>query len=138
MDRFPTVEGVYAMTKSWSIELPPGAFKRRIEDGSLVVWRPGVTAWINVWNNDRDETIDERAESILRDRSPAAYDLLDETSDDGRRFAYRLREDADDARVPALYAFAVGRAGHVQMAVYFDAETDAELARTMWRGLRER
>ena len=36
-----------------------------------------------------------------------------------------------------IYAFAIGVDGHVQMAVYFDAERDLETARGMWRSLDE-
>jgi lipopolysaccharide/colanic/teichoic acid biosynthesis glycosyltransferase len=40
------------MTPEWALVLPE-KFNRRIEDGSMVFWRPGLTVWINVWGNDK-------------------------------------------------------------------------------------
>jgi hypothetical protein len=133
--KFPTVSGTYAMTDDWTIELPM-TFKRRIEDGSLVLWRDGITAWIIVWKNDRREPIDVRVKSARDGASPEAYDFEEEESADVSRFAYRVDEESEDDRVPAFYCFAIAACGHVQMAVYFDDEKDTDVARVLWRGLR--
>ena len=39
MDRFPLTQGRYAMTELWGIDLGELEFRRRFEDGSLVLWR---------------------------------------------------------------------------------------------------
>ena len=39
---FPLVEGEHRLTATWSMYLPE-QFARRIEDGSLVLWLPGLT-----------------------------------------------------------------------------------------------
>ena len=39
---FPIVEGDHLLTETWAIHLPD-EFARRIEDGDLVSWRPGLT-----------------------------------------------------------------------------------------------
>jgi hypothetical protein len=141
-DEFPRVEGVYAMTNTWSIELPPGQFKRRLEkrleNESLVLWRDGITAWItvwgNVWGDDEDLPADKRQAAIRKDRSKKAFDLREAEANGVLYDSYRLKEKHCAA---SLYAFAFGSTGHVQMAVYVDDERDLELARAMWRGLRE-
>lgn len=56
---FPVVQDTYQMTKEWSVTLP-GRFNRRIEDGSLVLWRPGFTIWTSVWGNDKKESAEKR------------------------------------------------------------------------------
>jgi hypothetical protein len=43
-------------------------------------------------------------------------------------YSYRLAEESDDERVPAIYAFSFSNDGHLQLSFYFDSETDAELA----------
>jgi hypothetical protein len=134
---FPEVEGLHALTPEWAIALP-GKFKRRIEEGSLVLWRPGLTTWINVWNNDRKEPADKRVRDIRGQGAPGAFDVVEERAGEVIRYGYRLAEESDDARVAALYAYVVGRSGHVQMAVYFDDEREIDAARAMWRGVRER
>jgi hypothetical protein len=136
MTAFPTVEGEYHMTKSWSITLP-GEFKRRFENGSLVLWRPGVTLWTNIFRNDLGQPASERLAIFRRSASPDRFDVLEEEQDGVLRFAYRLNEASNDRRRPAFCSFAFGRSGHVQMSVYFDDERDLETARALWRSLRE-
>ena len=46
---FPVIEGRYKMTEVWGISLDQ-KHNRRVEKGSLVIWRPGFTIWINVWS----------------------------------------------------------------------------------------
>jgi hypothetical protein len=133
---FPTAAGNYVMTEDWSISLP-GAFKRRFEDGSLVLWRQDVTVWIMVWNKPAKETKTTRLALLRKDVSRDAFDVQREESNGVLRFSYRLRESWGDAKAPAFYSFVVGECGHVQMAVYFDDERDVEVARTLWRGLKE-
>jgi hypothetical protein len=131
---FPVVEGRTVLTKSWTIELPPGRFKRRVEDGSLVLWRRGITAWINVGDRDPHEPAARRLSEIRAEASPQRFDAREEQSGGLLLFSYRLKEDL---AVAGFYAFAVGRSTYVQMAVYFNDEADAPVARAMLAGLRE-
>ena len=133
--RFPIVEGRYHLTDTWSVELPD-KFNRRVEDGDLVLWRPGMTIFIAIWNNDRSESVAERSAWLRADTAPGAYDVVEEDLGTWRRFAYRLREESDDNRVPALYAFSIVEDSHVQLAVYFDEEHDASIALSLWRSLQ--
>ena len=133
---FPIIEGHYQMTKDWSVTLP-SQFNRRIEEGQLVIWKPGFTVWTNVWNNDNSESQEERLQWIQSDPSPDAFGKITESSDGLSRYSYRLKEDSDDDRVPAFYCFAIGEDGHVQMAMYFDSEGDLANAQAIWRSLTE-
>jgi hypothetical protein len=133
---FPVVEGRYQMTSDWAVTLPQ-RFNRRIEDGSLVFWRPGITAWTVVWNNDNGESQQERLEWLRTDTSPDAFDAQFFTDGDVTRYSYRLTERRDEGVVHALYGFALGVNGHVQMAIYFDDEADLETARAICRSLDE-
>ena len=133
---FPVVEGRYQMTKDWSVTLP-GQFNRRIDDGSLVFWRPGITAWTVAWNNDKAESQQQRLDWLRRHTSPDAFGHEVLVDGDVTRFAYRLTEPREEGVVHALYAFAIGVDGHIQMAIYFDDESDLELAREIWRSLDE-
>jgi len=134
--KFPVVESKYQMTKRWSITLP-GKFNRRFEDKNLVIWRPGITAWIVIWNNDKKQSSQERCKAIRKDISPQAFELEEINDGPVLRFAYRLTEKGEEGVVHALYSFAFSEDGHVQMAVYFDAESDLDIAKQMWRSLKE-
>ena len=124
------------MTSDWAVTLP-GQFNRRIEDRSLVFWRPGITAWIIAWNNDKAQSQQERLDWLRRDTSPEAFDYEVLTDGGVMRFAYRLTEPREEGVVHALYAFAIGVNGHIQMAIYFDSENDLELARGIWKSINE-
>jgi hypothetical protein len=132
---YPVVDGHYAMTREWAIQLPL-AFNRRFEDGSLVLWRPGITAWIQVWGNDHGEPIEVRMQAQKARRAPAAFDERAFTANGVGYQFYRLQESADDGRVAAAYAFAFSDAGHVQMGLYFDREDELPIAESMWKGLQ--
>src|SRR5262245_44455383 len=91
---FPVVEGKYQITKEWSISLP-GKFNRRFEDNSLVIWRPGLTAWIVVWNNNKMESAKQRCEYFRKEINPDAFALEERTDGPILRFSYRLTEKRD-------------------------------------------
>jgi len=124
------------MTEDWALALPE-KFNRRLDNGDLVIWRPGFTIRIAVWNNDKDESPRQRLSWIKETMSTAAYDVEEHVQENVLRLDYRLVEDAEDDRVPAFYCYAVGEHSHVQMAFYFDDEEDVTLAKEIWRSLVE-
>jgi len=134
--KFPTVEGRYQMTAGWAVTLP-GKFNRRLEDGSLVFWRPGITAWTNVWENNKRESREDRLKWISGDASADSFDAETHVDANVTRFAYRLTERREKAAVHAVHAFAIGQDGHVQMAIYFDNEDDLRIAKQLWNSLEE-
>ena len=124
------------MTRDWAVTLPQ-QFNRRVEDGSLIFWRPGITVWTIVWGNDKGKSQQERLEWLRGDSSPDAFDGESTTDGDVTRYSYRLTEHRDEGVVHALHGFAIGVDGHVQMAVYVDDEGDLETARAIYRSLDE-
>lgn len=136
MPDFPIIEGRYPLSDTWSIHLP-GPFFQRVEREDVCLWRPGLTVWLAVWNNDKAQTAAERLERIRSSISGDASDLTEESQEGVLRFAYRLQEVKQDKRVDAFYAYVIGDSGHVQLAIYFDDEEQLELAQTLWRGVKE-
>jgi len=134
--QFPIVEGRYQMTHEWALVLPE-KFNRRIEDGSMVFWRPGMTVWINVWGNGKSTSREDRLHRIKADVSPKAFDIEEQTTSNPWRYTYRIKEHDEQGKVAALYGFAVGESGHVQMAIYLDREADVANAYDIARSLQE-
>src|SRR5215831_11969091 len=132
---FPIVEGHYRMTTEWVIVLP-SKFNRRIEDGDLVLWHPGFTAWIVVWGNDKNQSKEKRLEELKQDRSPQSFDAKEHLKGPTLYYTYRLQEQAEDKRVPALYCFAFSDTSHVQMSLYFDKESDVSVAESLCLNLK--
>lgn len=104
---------------------------KRIESGSLVLWRPGLTAWIASFGNDGDAPAATRADTLRSFADSRAFDHHTWESPGALHFSYRLAEQSGDRRLPALYGYAVGASGHLQLALYFDTEDDHELARKL-------
>lgn len=129
---FPLVEGRYSLTADWSIELPE-RFARRIEDGSLVLWRPGFTIWLAAWNNDHEESRQERLAWVKQEASPQRYDECESEADGVTRYGYRLRDENEDGPVESIACYVFSDDGHLQLAVYFDDPDDEPKA---WRIVR--
>lgn len=122
---FPVVEGRYQLTKEWSVILP-GKFNRRMEDGDLVLWRPGMTIWVSIWGNDKGKNKETRLQGIKAGISPKAFDVSSTKMGTILQLTYRLKEEIEQGAVPAVYCFAFGDSGHVQMAIYLDNEKDVK------------
>jgi hypothetical protein len=134
MAEFPTLEGEYRLSAYWEIVLPC-ALQRRFEEGSLVLWRPGILARVKVWENDHDEPKEVRLQRVRQGIASGAFDEITETNGAVIRYAYRSKEESSGAT--AFHGFTFGNSGHVQMTVHFDHESDVETAQKMWRGPRE-
>ena len=109
--------------KSWTLDLD-SPFRRRVEKGSLVLWRPGVTLWIDVYAR-KDVSVAALMSDLIQDISPSAFDQRTEQGDGVSVLSYRLREEGTDAKAPLLYTCVVGPRGHVEIRGYFDREDDA-------------
>jgi hypothetical protein len=119
---FPVVEGRYRLTGEWELELP-GKFNRRIEDGNMVIWRPGLTFWIAVWGAETGKTPEETLAWILEDASPARTGERLERSDNLIRLSYRLQEEDTERRSTkyvSISGYVIAPSGHLQISAYCD------------------
>jgi hypothetical protein len=132
---FPIVQGDYALTPEWTITLP-GKFARGAEDGSLILWRPGLTLWLNVWENDNNDPRPARLDLIKESASPDRFDERESADPTATRYSFRLHDENDDGPVESLYAFIIVDNGHLEVAVYFDAPTDEAEARKLAESIR--
>ena len=127
---FPLIQGDHALNETWSIHLP-NQFARRVEDGQLVLWRPGLTIWLADWENDNNETQAQRLAWIKGEASPARFDARESVAGAVTRFSYRLRDESEDGPVESLSAYVISDDGHLQLSVYFDDVADAPTARQL-------
>lgn len=134
---FPVVEGDHRLTDTWSIHLPE-RFARRIEEGSLVLWRPGLTIWLTAWNNDKGESRAKRLASIKKSASKKRYAEKVDRADAVTRYSYRLRDENEDGEVESVYGFVIGDGGHLQLSIYFDDPADEAEARQLVEGVAVR
>lgn len=123
------------ISAEWWIGLDD-SYRERVDDGSLVFWRPERTVWINIWKDADGRTPRERLDGWRANRAPDAADLY-ETEDHGLlRYGYLLEEPEDEGgHRLGVYSFTVGASSTVQMACYFDLENDLGWATAVSRSL---
>ena len=124
---YPLVQGEHRLTDAWSIHLPE-SFARRIEEGSLVLWRPGLTLWMTAWGNDNGESQAERLKWVKERASPDRTNERVTRAGGVTRFAYRLVDRNEDGEVASLNAVLFGDDEQLQVAAYFDTEADEATA----------
>lgn len=112
--QFPVVSGDVPLTHLWQLSLPQPC-NRRVEDGSLVLWRPRFTVWLSAYGSEDGMGIAERLERDRRQAAPVAYDFREGEAAGVSRLRYRLDEDGR----MALYAFAHAEDGQIMAAIYF-------------------
>ncbi len=133
-DRYPLVEGRVRLTREWSVELPL-PFKRRVEGGDLVLWRPGITLWVAAWAQEEGDSIESRLAWIASEANEAAFGARTDRIKGLLFYSYRLFEESDDKRQAALYGFVLHESGYLQVAVYYDRREDEALAYDVFRSV---
>ena len=126
----PLVEGSYLVTDNWSIQLPE-RFARSMEGKTMVLWRPGFTVRITVWNNDPGNSRAERLAALKRAVSKKRYAEQEAESPYLTRYSYRLRDESDDHTRSKCYQVVLSEASHLHLAFYFDEVAEVQLARTL-------
>lgn len=134
---FPVVEGDHQLTATWSIHLPE-RFARRVEDGQLVLWRPGLTIWLTAWGNDHRESQARRLAGLKQSASPERFAEDESQARNLTRYSYRLRDESPDGPVESLYGFVLNADGHLQLAIYFDDPNDEAEAHQLVKSVAER
>ena len=134
--KFPMVKGRYQMTDNWSIELKD-EYKKRFEDGSLVLWRPGITSWIVVYNAKPGKTREDALKWRKQESDKKKVQEFETSDAKYLRYAYLVFEKTEHDERWALYSFTFGKdSGHVMMATYFDDKKDLEKAKQLWMSLQ--
>ena len=135
-EEFPTVEGRYQMTKTWSINLPE-QYQRRFADGNMALTRPGLIHWLAVWNFAEDQTAESTLSWVKRDRPPGVAQEFEPNRSGYRCWGYLQLEKTDETARWAFYSYTIGKTGYVQMATYLDDEKDLDKALRIWNSLSE-
>ena len=120
---FPVVSGALPMPNGWQLVLPV-SFNRRIEDGSLVLWRPDLTFWINVWNNDHQLSAEGQLNGILEVAASHRTDEHIDRSGGLIRLTYELAESAPGGELAtcrSISGYAISPLGYVQISAYVDS-----------------
>jgi hypothetical protein len=114
----PVEDGNVKITENWSFSVE-SRFLRRLENSSLVVWKPGFTIWMNVYNAN-DLLLEQRIESVVNSRPEKAFDFKKSKSNDLVKMSYRMIEQGEKGEQPSAYIFGFTEKFEVHMTIYFD------------------
>lgn len=116
----PALPGCVRATPSWSFEAS-SRLLRRVEEGSLVLWRPNFTIWLNDYSDSLSTTPEKR---LARIRTNISYSSRShEYSSDGGivRFRYFLSEECETGSPQqACYLFALTDTEELHLSIYYD------------------
>ena len=133
---YPVIEGIYYLDSEWLCVLP-NKFNKRVEGTDIVFWRPGITVWVALHKMNSGMVAQDLYEGFKSDISPLHKDLIEDRSQHLLRISYRLEEPSNDNRVAAFYSFIIGMKGYVQLAAYFDDESDLSVAMKIMNSVNE-
>lgn len=127
---YPVIEGDYRITAEWMVTLPAPC-NRRIEDGSMVIWRPGVTLHLVAWDNTPGDSINDRVDHLLASISPEAENLVQSDEEHLTRVSYLINED-----VASIATFAVSETSQILASIYFEDKPGREAAEKIAASIR--
>ena len=130
----PIDKGFVKVTNNWSFNVSSRMLKR-FDKGSLVIWRPGFTIWLDSYDTN-DSGVSARVESILDTISPKKIDFINVSQNGMQKIRYRLKEATDGKKQDAIYLFAVTESHEIRMAVYFDNQQDISEIVKIWDTLQ--
>lgn len=135
--KYPIVDGDVPLTARWQLTLPQ-RFNQRVEDGKLVLWRPGLTVWLNAYGTEDGISVEDRVARDRANASDAAVDIEQFEIGAVTHLIYRLSGEAESAARHSLYGFAHAADGQIMAAFYFDDEAELSEARAIAGSLRLR
>ncbi len=131
----PLEIGRINITKNWSFELSTHML-RRVEGGSLVLWRPGFTIWLDSFKAQSE--VEKRIKGVLDTMSPESKDLLNLSEKGFHKMRYRLDEETGLKTQAASYIFAFSEHHEIHMAIYFEDENDMSNIDNIWNSLEHK
>jgi hypothetical protein len=123
------------ISEEWWIGIDE-TYRTKVDDGSLVIWRPERTIWINIWKDSDGRTCRERLAAWTVDRHEEATDLFKMEDNGLLRFGYLLEEPEESGgQRLGVYSITVSESSTVKMACYFDLKEDLDWATAVSRSL---
>jgi hypothetical protein len=129
----PIDAGRIAATGNWSFEVT-SRMLRRLDEESLVIWKPEFTIWLNAYTSD-GKPISERLSGILGIKSQDAYDLQQEEKDGLLKLRYRLKETTEGKEQDSAYIIGLTDSHEIHMSIYFDSDEHLPEIDRIWESL---
>jgi hypothetical protein len=129
----PIEGGRVILAKTWRFEVS-SLMLRRMDHGSLVIWQPGFTIWINVYKA-KGKSIQERVDGILKIKSKDAFGLQQEQQGGMLKLRYQLAEESNGEIQDSVCLFGFTADEEVHMAIYYDEKKLLDEVNKIWQSL---
>lgn len=130
---YPVDAGKIVVSSAWEFRIS-SRMLRRIDESSLVIWKPGFTIWLNAYTPNNND-IAERVDCILQIKSAEAYGLEQEASADFTKLKYYLVENTDGKKQTSANLFGFTKENEIHMSVYYDGEEFLPEIDLIWSSL---
>jgi hypothetical protein len=117
--REPLVEGPTPVGGPWSISLPE-RFARREENGSLLVWRPGMQVWIATAPAPAGATRDDRIKAFLAEAPRGHEPPVRRDTPAFAAISYLVVDRSDDGLMHTLNAACFADDAGLTLTIFFD------------------
>lgn len=132
----PVDRGVIQVSRNWGFSIATRMLKR-FDKGSLVIWRPGFTIWLDSFNTN-GVGLEERISNVLKTVSPDKTDFSEVEENGIHKIRYSLQEITDGKEQNAVYIFALSEDQEMHMAIYFDNSNDMSEIEEIWKTLESK
>ncbi len=130
----PVDTGLMSIMDIWQFEISE-RMTRRYDNGSLVVWKPGFTIWINS-HSETVKPVSDRIKAILGTMSTDGYDLQRSQDDCIRKIRYQLEEDRDGAVQSSMHIFGITEDQDIHISIYYDSPKHKQEIEKIWGSLQ--
>lgn len=120
----------------WSILVDPD-FNRGIDDGDVVLWKPGRTIHASVFNTNNVEA-DDAIEKMIEGRPGIPVQMFDREEPGLAGHAYLLPEGDTEHRYWGLNTWTASKGAVACVTLYFDDINELNWAITVWKSVRPR
>jgi len=114
----PVDKGKINITNEWSFDVSTRMVKR-VDKGSLVIWRPGFTLWIDAYKPE-DKDISTREKKLLDIISPERINFESIRQDQLQKIRYELTEQTGEYVQKSAYIFGLTESQEIHITIYYD------------------
>ena len=130
----PVDRGLVQITADWSFEVLE-RMCRRYDDGSLVIWKPGFTIWMNSYSID-DDPKEKIIDNIIKTKSAESTDFKEVEVGGLTKLRYHLEERNGPEVQCSYYFFGITNDNYLQMSLYYDSDEELEQIENIWETLK--
>ena len=120
----------------WSI-LVDSDLTRQVDDGNVVLWRPGRTIHASVFNTNNADA-EEAIEKMIEGRPGIPVQMFDREEPGLAGHAYLLPEGSRERTYWGLNTWTATKGSVACVTIYFDDLADLDWALRVWKSVRRK